>query len=1248
MSFLLLGIALAAGGAAYAATPASGTLTATSGPVTYTAGPFSIANPTPLPEVDVGPRCNSPVEPCDNFALTVSLPDDYTSTHPGELIRFSLSWTDAGTGNSDYDLYVYAGNVTTTNGSEQAKTQSASQADPEVTTLRAFNGTKTFTVKVVPYTPTGETVHVKIDLVAGATSGGSSTSFGQATPIAPGVPRYQVFAPGAHSSANAASGEFNIGFDPKTGIIMTNSDGPVFRVTPPEKRIPPLPKSGPATWTDVSPSISSLTTLDPILITDQTTGRTFISNLTTGANVLFAYSDDDGASWIQASASPPNGGADHETIASGPYPSLLPVPNPLYPNAVYYCSQDIVGPAMCQRSDDGGVSFGPGVPIYLGNGITACSGLHGHAKVGPDGAVYVPTAFCGTGQGGVVSLDAGLTWTDFIIPGSQSFEGGSTDPSIAIDQANTVYECYVDGQGPEHHVHVAVSHDHGQTWVNNTDIGAPVGVIMADFPEAIAGSPGRAACGFLGSNVAGNHESLDYPGNWYLFIATTYDGGKTWTTVNATPNDPVQGHGGIWNSGGGNLNRNLLDFNEVTMDNHGNVLFGYDDGCVTDTCIQGGGVKNDFVAYQRVARQTGGKPLLAKFDPVEPAAPAQPYLQGTRTAARTDLTWNAPDNGGSDIAAYAIYRGTSPGGETQIATVSGDKTQYEDASVDATVPTYYYKIVATNAEGSGPASNEVGLQVTVSRTADPCKAPGPTLLVDASGDSLTGTAGTDMKSLQVSQPYQADGTTKLRFQINTDPGQTLQLPGSYWYVSFKTPDGTIHGVRMFYPQLSTTSATPQFESYVASPNSSGTTDGRFVQAGSEKPADPSSFYDAANGVIVIIVPIADLGLQAGDTIGGFNAAVVQSVNTPVTGLGETVDEMPDGLAYQGSYTVSSNDQCAPNNPPLAVLTAEPTGGNTPVDVTFDASGSHDPDSGDSVASYTYDFGDGSTPVTTSTPTATHTYKTAGDYRATLTVTDTHGATSKNAALVGIAARTAFEDNDSHIAYSNGWQNVQDSDATAGHFDLLAAKSGQHGMSLTFDLGSSEGTIQYAYATSTKGGSADVYIDGQFVRTISYRGGSGSMHQPAFGATTEFSVSGQGSHTIELRNVTGAAYVDRFRIAGASSDAQPATEPGDTTAQTATVATGQPSTAQLMVPRIATGISVVAESANNVPFKLLVLDPHGSIVGTVNSAPDGTAAFETSAVVPGVYVVQLVNLGSAPAKIWTAATPQIKYQQGEED
>ncbi len=83
---------------------------------------------------------------------------------------------------------------------------------------------------------------------------------------------------------------------------------------------------------------------------------------------------------------------------------------------------------------------------------------------------------------------------------------------------------------------------------------------------------------------------------------------------------------------------------------------------------------------------------------------------------------------------------------------------------------------------------------------------------------------------------------------------------------------------------------------------------------------------------------------------------------------------------------------ATNNPPVATATAAPTSGSAPLTVSFDGSGSYDPDPGDTI-SYSWDldgngvFGD----AVTAKPS--YTYAAPGTYNAVLKVTDNHGAST---------------------------------------------------------------------------------------------------------------------------------------------------------------------------------------------------------------------------------------------------------------
>jgi hypothetical protein len=84
-----------------------------------------------------------------------------------------------------------------------------------------------------------------------------------------------------------------------------------------------------------------------------------------------------------------------------------------------------------------------------------------------------------------------------------------------------------------------------------------------------------------------------------------------------------------------------------------------------------------------------------------PSAPAS--LTATGATGTINLSWTASSTGSP--TSYVIYRGTSTGSETVLATGTISTTSYSDTSATAGT-TYYYKVAGANAVGNGPQSNE--------------------------------------------------------------------------------------------------------------------------------------------------------------------------------------------------------------------------------------------------------------------------------------------------------------------------------------------------------------------------------------------------------------------------------------------------------------------------------------------------------------------------------------------------------------
>jgi len=133
------------------------------------------------------------------------------------------------------------------------------------------------------------------------------------------------------------------------------------------------------------------------------------------------------------------------------------------------------------------------------------------------------------------------------------------------------------------------------------------------------------------------------------------------------------------------------------------------------------GLTNGQAYYYKVSAVNSvgesSKSSEASATPVAPAtvptAPQSPAA--TAGSAQVVLRWSAPaSNGGAAITAYKVYRSTTSGTETLLATL-GNVLTYTSTGL-TNCQTYYYKVSAVNSIGEGAQSSEASATPVSSST----------------------------------------------------------------------------------------------------------------------------------------------------------------------------------------------------------------------------------------------------------------------------------------------------------------------------------------------------------------------------------------------------------------------------------------------------------------------------------------------------------------------------------------------------
>lgn len=190
------------------------------------------------------------------------------------------------------------------------------------------------------------------------------------------------------------------------------------------------------------------------------------------------------------------------------------------------------------------------------------------------------------------------------------------------------------------------------------------------------------------------------------------------------------------------------------------------------------GLTNGTEYFYRV-KAINGEGAAATWSNVDSATPATVPAQVTTLAAiagdtEIDLSWTAPNNGGSALTGYTLQRKVGAGSFANLATPAAGATSYSDTGLTNGV-LYTYRIVAENAEGAAASwSNEASGTPDVSDYTFYTNEGGTSFTYDET--TLTVVGGTyDGATLEVTPAELATGAA---FQVVGPSDATSALPNA--------------------------------------------------------------------------------------------------------------------------------------------------------------------------------------------------------------------------------------------------------------------------------------------------------------------------------------------------------------------------------------------------------------------------------------------------------------------------------------